>query len=821
MKKQTKLLISTFIISALLITIIYALTGIYPFGNKTILTMDMSGQYINFLEYFKNVLLGKASLFYNFSMNLGSNVFGVFAYYAGSPLNLILLFFNKMNLTEGILILNILKIALASTTMAYLLYRTTKNKLISILCLSLMYGLISYNIVYSQNIMWIDTTILLPLIILGIENILSNKSNILFIISFFLSILANYYTGYMVGIFIIIYIVIRLFQKYNEKKFSSWYKNNKIIIWNLIKSLIITVLLSSIILVPVLLNLISSKMDIQQNSFQIGTYYHPITAFSKFIIGAFSLDQLNSGPPNIYCGIITIFLVFLYFNNKKIDNRERVGYILLLSILGISYIIIPFNLIFHMLQEPVWFTFRDAFLFSFTLIIVAAKSLEVIEKIEFNDFFKTNLLLIFIIILLCNFNLPTYTDKKAIITIFFLVLTSTIIYYLYKKNSKLLKVLFVISISIELILNGYLITRQMNYVNKSTYQEYVKEIEPIINKYKASNKEFYRIKNNWQRTQNDSFLYNYEGYTHYSSLNGKSNKEFLTNYGIRDSIDPGNSTDISIVMQSLLGIKYYISQSNNPLQNKEWYDKIEGNILMNKYYLNIGYVSNRKILDLNITASPIKNQNNLIKAISGIQDDIFEEVNFNDLTLINKEENEEWYIEYSISNTYNPNEVEIYYDDNLVKDTSEINKGSNNVIYVPKSIKNIKFKLKSEKNIKVKIYKFNYKQFVEAYNIIKNNQLKITKYNKDYLKGNIKLQNKELIVTSIIDDPGWKVKIDGKIQAKQKISNNLIAFYVPSGKHEIEFVFIPQGLSIGIILFLIGTFWIIKDNIRIKNKIHK
>lgn len=823
-KKNRKILILSFVLSATIMTIIYALIGMYPFGNKTVLTMDMSGQYVNFLEYFKNVLIGKANLFYNFSMNLGSNVFGVFAYYASSPLNLILLFFDKSNITEGILILNILKIALSCVTMSYLLLKTTKNKPISIIALSLMYSLMSYNIVYSQNIMWLDGSIYLPLIILGIEKILEKKSSLLFIISFFLCIVSNYYIGYMIGLFVLLYMGIRLFQTKKEKSIKEWLIQNKKIIWNLIKALIITVLLAMIILLPVLLNLIASKMDIKSNIFEFSTYYHPLNAFAKIIIGGFSLDQLGNGAPNIYCGLITILLVFLYFNNKNVKNREKIGYSLLGLILGLSFIIVPLNLIFHMLQPPVWFPFRDSFLFSFCLIIIASKVLENFKEIEFNSFFKTVVLLSFIIMLLASLNLPTYSDKKVVFTIIILIINSIFLYKIYHNDTKIIRIMFIMFISLELIINGNLITNNLDYVKKNRYLKIVNQVEPLIEKYKATDEEFYRIKNDVQRSANDPFLYNYEGYTHYSSLNNKTNQNFLTNYGIRNSMVPENCTDTSIVVQSLLGIKYYMyNPKQMPNQNIEWYKQLEPGVLKNEYDLSLGYASSENIKNLKITNSPLVNQNNLIKAIADVEEDVFKKKKHPNLLKLKKESDEEWYIEYKIRNSFDINEVKIYYNHKLVKKTSDVGLDSNNVIYVPKGITEIEFIPKNKDKITFDIYEYQHEIFEKIYNKIKMKQLNVEVNEDNYLKGKIKVKKPTLLLTSIIDDPGWKVKVDGKTQPKEKIANGLIAFYIEKGNHEVEFIFTPPGLYLGVALFLAGLIWLLLDNkvifVKIKEKL--
>ena len=522
---------------------------------------------------------------------------------------------------------------------------------------------------------------------------------------------------------------------------------------------------------------------------------------------------MENGAPNIYCGLITILLVFLYFNNKNVKNREKIGYSLLLLVLGLSFIIVPLNLIFHMLQPPVWFPFRDSFLFCFCLIIIASKVLENFKEIEFNSFLKTVGLLSFIIMLLASLNLPTYSDKKVVFTIIILIINSIFLYKIYHNDTKIIRIMFIMFISFELIINGNLITNNLDYVKKNRYLKIVNQVEPLIEKYKATDEEFYRIKNDVQRSANDPFLYNYEGYTHYSSLNNKTNQNFLTNYGIRNSMVPENCTDTSIVVQSLLGIKYYMyNPKQMPNQNIEWYKQLEPGVLKNEYDLSLGYASSENIKNLKITNSPLVNQNNLIKAIADVEEDVFKKKKHLNLLKLKKESDEEWYIEYKIRNSFDINEVKIYYNHKLVKKTSDVGLDSNNVIYVPKGITEIEFIPKNKDKITFDIYEYQHEIFEKIYNKIKMKQLNVEVNEDNYLKGKIKVKKPTLLLTSIIDDPGWKVKVDGKTQPKEKIANDLIAFYIEKGNHEVEFIFTPPGLYLGVALFLAGLIWLLLDN---------
>ena len=72
--------------------IILSITGIWPFGTKTILTSDLENQYVQFFSYLREIYKGNHSIFYTFSKTFGGEMLSLYAYYLMSPLNIILLF---------------------------------------------------------------------------------------------------------------------------------------------------------------------------------------------------------------------------------------------------------------------------------------------------------------------------------------------------------------------------------------------------------------------------------------------------------------------------------------------------------------------------------------------------------------------------------------------------------------------------------------------------------------------------------------------------------------------------------------------------------
>lgn len=84
--------------------------GVYPFGNSTILNIDLGQQYVDFLAWAKNTLLyHPEQIFYSFNKSLGGDMVSVWAYYLFSPFNLLLLLFPQPQIPLRIAVITLLR----------------------------------------------------------------------------------------------------------------------------------------------------------------------------------------------------------------------------------------------------------------------------------------------------------------------------------------------------------------------------------------------------------------------------------------------------------------------------------------------------------------------------------------------------------------------------------------------------------------------------------------------------------------------------------------------------------------------------------------
>ena len=617
--KENYIYIFSFIVPIMLMLVIYALIGIYPVGDKTIVNSDMYSQYVGFLGHIKDVLKGEANLFYSFSKSLGGNTVGLFAYYMASPLNLIIGLFPKAYIAEAIVVITLIKIGLASLTFTIYLIENFKKKDINVIMFSLCYSFMAYNINFQLNIMWLDGVVLLPLVMLGIDKLINENKYKLYVISLFIAIVSNYYIGYMICIFSGLYFIYKLILN-NKVKLIKLDKVALIKLRNFIGASVLSVALSAFILIPTVLSLGSgkAKFRIFQESPKLMMSLDEVIA--QLFIGNYSLGQIMGNYPNIYCGVIITVLGILYFLNKNISRKERILSGIFMFVLLLSIFISILVLIWHGFDYPVGFEYRFSFLISFLGIVLAYKEFisgENISKLkiaiiillgtvctgyilygDYEGLSQWNILLTFlffvvyiILIKLANWiNLDKYEKWNFSLSLYPWIYKivkfnrcaegevryinksisdsqcgkvdnnrKRLRYLKRRKVGQIINILIMAIVFIELIINAYSCLKLKSYVSRVRIYNYINEMQLIVDELKENMDNFYRMEEVFANTYDDPMLLNYYGITHSSSANDRNTRKFMTNMGFKtSSIFEKYNRGSLISIDSLLGVKYQI-----------------------------------------------------------------------------------------------------------------------------------------------------------------------------------------------------------------------------------------------------------------------
>ena len=192
-----------FVFISLVFAVALKANGIYPFGKSVMSSYDMLAQVAPFIEHFFDVIDGKSSLFYSFSIAGGADVFGTLAYCCISPFTFVFLLFGKGNVYYGTSIVLPLKIiCIGISAYVYLRKRFKNLSPLWLIALSLSYAFCGYLYVSNTYINWVDILIYIPVLAWGFRKLVKTGQKGTFIVGLCLII----YTCFSIACFSLLII---------------------------------------------------------------------------------------------------------------------------------------------------------------------------------------------------------------------------------------------------------------------------------------------------------------------------------------------------------------------------------------------------------------------------------------------------------------------------------------------------------------------------------------------------------------------------------------------------------------------------------------
>lgn len=553
--------LTTFLLPAFIMTIIFIFIGVFPFGDKTLFTIDLGQQYIDFYAEYKHTWSGHLErLVYNFNKGIGGEMTGIWAYYLMSPLNFIFLLTPFQYLDVAVTLLILLRYGLAGWSMGYYLKNMQDSSLSRILIFSTSYTLSGYMVNYQFNLMWMDGFILLPLICWGLEKILKGKSPLLYIITLALCLISNYYIAFMICLFIILYFLYRL-PSYVERK--NWKRQSVHLTSRFIGCSLIAAGISAFILIPTFVQLMQSKAAASNFSWDFSSKFPLIDLLSKFTIGAFNFDQLPDGLPNIFVSALILIQVFRYFFNSSFKWQEKTASALFLLVLSLSFNLEVINKIWHGFQNPNWFPYRYSFVFIFLLIYIAYRQSSYPSEVTLKEVFFGIGFSVLLSIYLIDQDFDYLSAYKILFSLFLVVLYFIFLIF-YSKKMGLRSLLLLGAVTLELTGNASLSINELNYVDRSRFieaQSILTEMAGTIHEYDDPADSFYRIEKTFQRTKNDSHQVNFKSASHFGSTYEARSYEAFSGLGFPGGSGFSAYSNGTLLTDALFSIKYYAADN--------------------------------------------------------------------------------------------------------------------------------------------------------------------------------------------------------------------------------------------------------------------
>lgn len=859
-------------IALFVIILVYFCYEIIPFGDRTIYRMDLYHQYGPLFTELYDRLVSGESLIYSWNTGLGSSFLGNFYNYLSSPISLIVLIFGHKNTFEAVAAMIAIKCVLSSMSMANYLKKSQDINSLYGSAFGVLYAFCGYFIAYYWNVMWIDAMYILPFIILGIERIIDTGKTRTYFFALILAIFSNYYIGFMLCIFSCIYFIYYYVCSLDEiSKKKKRLPKGELFIDKLANSFFFrsgvkfafaslgAALVLLFMLVPLAFVLQSSSATTGSTPTE-SEFYFNIFDFVSNHLASLEPTIRSSGDdvlPNVYCGVLTIILLPLYMFSNKISSTEKAASAVLLAVMYFSFNLNYFNYFWHGLHFPNDLPYRQSFMYSFILIVMAAKVLKNIYEFNKKQILTVGIAIIAYIVLVQQMPTNKVLDSTVYISIVFVFLFTIVLGLITSKKNQAfaLSVMLVCSVAAESITanTDHYVANQTKESFAGDYDDF-KELQTSI--AETDDSLFYREETTKNRARMDPSWYDYNGVSIFSSMAYEkvaNLQKYIGLYG--NKINSFTYNPQTPVYNSMFSLKYLYDKSDYLVEG-EYYTLKDSNSTFtayeNNYMLNIAYPVSKDVLDWDASDidNPVIAQEELFKASTGI-DGVYEKIEDfeiiygNILSLDRELVNTGSFVMNKISDEFNGSitieltakdnrNIYIYvYSRNLdtVSILSPSYSNTMNVLdgYILDIGKHeigetisIELPLKDDvsyANVDFVAFNVNQEKFVEGYEKLKNGQLEYTNFDDTIIEGTFIAERDEILFTTIPNDVSWNVYIDGE-KVKQddlvQISDSLLGVKTTRGEHSIKFVyeakFLTETLVIsGLFILLLFIRFILKE----------
>ncbi|WP_047999481.1 YfhO family protein [Lactiplantibacillus herbarum] len=551
--------------------IVFAVQGITPFGNHNLLISDMGGQYLSFFTAYRHAILTHSFQLYSFSQSLGGNALPTIAYYLLSPFNLIILLFPAANIPTGLSVLIMLKIAAIAITMTIFLQNHFYTSRWSTAIFGLAFSLSGFVALNYFTIMWLDALIWLPLVIDGLDHLIKTGHPARFFGWLWVSIITDYYLGYMTVLFVIYYFIYQLFELKTPNA-SIWQtcKQQSKLIRNVILTTLFSGLSTMFLLIPTGLGMLTTAKSAVKLSSYLPIPEFGLSVFSQLGLGANSFATRLSHAPTLFSSTLVVLLALAYFVHPLIKKGHKKHVAGLLIALFLSMEIRTIDTMWHMFQRPAGFPYRNAFFFSFVLIMVAFEAWQADpQKIALKWRWQLPTLLAGLLIIGWFVQLSS-ADLLAISTLLLsliaVIATALALFTTINRQQQLLLAGIVIA---ELGTNSYLTMQNTSYGNESAYIQAYKREYQQMQTVNDPDGQLYRVENqntlinqafsynSKYRNYNDPMLFNFHDITYYSSTFTNQTRLMLKSLGLYSkNVRRVSSEGLNPVSELLLDIKY-------------------------------------------------------------------------------------------------------------------------------------------------------------------------------------------------------------------------------------------------------------------------
>ena len=598
--------ILAFLLPAVILFVAYIIFKVWPFGDRSVLSLDLNAQYVYYFDYMYDVFAGEESLFYSWSRNLSGEFSGIIGYYLASPFNLLVWMWDRNWITEGLMTMMLAKAAASGLTMCFLLKKHRGYSDITALVFSVMYALCGFFVVQTMDPMWLDGIVALPLVAMGVERICDKRRFKLYVLSLVYIFIANFYIGYMVGIFSALYFLYYLASGKSKNVYFGEYCG-AVLMYG--AASVSAILMSCDMIIPVYKSLSNGKFEFTEPDYSLYENFDIADIFIKLFPTTYDTVRME-GMPALYAGTLALVFMVIYFLTRKFSARERISGGVIVGILVLCMYIRPVDMMWHGGQMPNWLPYRYSFLISFLMVLFGAQAFDKIKSVRGRSFGTAFGILLAMLLYADLGNDGAYYDIVLTVAVPLAVLSMIcIIAYVFRKyaDSIGMKITVCTLICLECLLNTAMSLYQMHddivFSKRETYRWDIPYTREVTEQVHELDDGFYRMEKTYHRCVNDPIALRMYGMSHSSSTLNSTAIRLLKYLGFTSREHYSRYDGATVLTDDIFGVKYILAKDEKTLPYTETLP-VESDqdisVYINEDALGFAYLADSAVAELDI-----------------------------------------------------------------------------------------------------------------------------------------------------------------------------------------------------------------------------
>ncbi len=839
-----------FLFPMLTVIAAFAILQCYPFGNRTMLTVDLYHQYAPYLVAFRDKILSGDSLLYSWNDGLGNEYYAAFANYTASPLNIFCIFFTAKTMPVFIAFITAVRAGLASLTMTIFLKANDNNKLDNItVVFAASYALCGWFVTDFWNIMWCDAMILLPLLCLGLRKMFLQNSWWLYMVTLAVAIATNYFTGYFLCLFLIFFAPIYYIMLAVPAKDKT--VKNRFSVLNLIKAAgkfgcasVIAGVSTAFITIPTYLILQHCSATGGEFPKDFNLTGNLFDFLGRLMVSA--SPSIRDGMANVHCGIVIVFMLPLFFMLPKksgIGLRHKFGFGIALAILYLSFTNRTLNYIWHGMHFPNQIPYRESFLMPFVLVFMAYLTIRRLKSIPASAVGASIGGSFIYLVLYEKFGEGEEGYIQIGLTFLFIIVQGIALKIITdgRKSGLFCETLLTVTMLVETLVGSVvsiaLVAKNEGFVGYDFYGKNYQIIKEYADSVEGSegHRSFERSELFPNNICNIQSLYNIKGISIFSSTTRESFVKYNRNFGFHNNgINGFRNAGITRLTASLFGVRNLITiEDTKTVPPVFEVEHSEGDV---KVYGNPDALAAGFMVDESVTKyEPSWNDSNAFRKTNewlnsmGVKGDTYEQIDMEAIesdkmttsssggkmlsySIVTGVEKPSFKI--SIDDASRDADIYVYASASCGgtatvkvgdKDEYSFEIRSYQTICLgkftgEKITLNIKYSGNPGNSVIVYAAQLTDAAFHKAIDTLGRDQLNVTEYSSGYLKGHIDVTRDGLMFMSVPYSEGWSARVDGTDIEITPIGDSFIGIKLGKGGHDVEISYMPAGLKAGIVI---------------------